>query len=42
VPVGTLDPDHVHLPGINVKRMIIGSPYDKKIEFTTTRKREAA
>ncbi len=39
VPVGTLDPDHVHLPGIYVKRMIVGSPYDKKIEFTTTRPR---
>lgn len=42
VPVGTFDPDHVHLPGIYVKRMIIGSPYDKKIEFRTVREREAA
>src|SRR6478752_6330978 len=33
VPVGSLDPDHIHLPGIYVKRMIVGSPYDKKIEF---------
>ncbi|WP_394653928.1 CoA transferase subunit A [uncultured Sphingomonas sp.] len=42
VPVGSIDPDHIHLPGIYVKRMIIGAPYDKKIEFVTTRPREAA
>ena len=42
VPVGTLDPDCIHLPGIYVKRMIVGSPYDKKIEFRTVRPREAA
>ena len=27
---------------IYVKRLILGAPYDKKIEFTTTREREAA
>lgn len=37
VPVGSFDPDAIHLPGIYVKRMIIGAPYDKKIEFRTTR-----
>ena len=42
VPVGSLDPDAIHLPGIYVKRMILGSPYDKKIEFRTVREREAA
>lgn len=42
VPVGSLDPDTIHLPGIYVKRMIIGAPYDKKIEFRTTRIRETA
>ena len=42
VPVGTLDPDAIHLPGIYVKRMIVGSPYEKKIEFRTVRQREAA
>lgn len=42
VPVGSLDPDHIHLPGIYVKRMIIGAPYDKKIEFRMTRERENA
>ena len=41
VPVGSLDPDTIHLPGIYVKRMIIGAPYDKKIEFRTVRPREA-
>jgi len=42
VPVGSLDPDCIHLPGIYVKRMIVGAPYDKKIEFRTVREREAA
>jgi 3-oxoacid CoA-transferase subunit A len=42
VPVGTLDPDCIHLPSIYVKRMVLGAPYDKKIEFRTTRAREAA
>ncbi len=39
VPVGTINPDSVHLPGIYVKRMIVGAPYDKKIEFRTVRPR---
>jgi len=42
VPVGSLDPDCIHLPGVYVQRMIVGSPYDKKIEFRTVREREAA
>lgn len=42
VPVGSLDPDHIHLPGIYVKRMIVGAPYNKKIEFRMTRSRETA
>jgi 3-oxoacid CoA-transferase subunit A len=42
VPVGALDPDCIHLPGVYVQRMIIGAPYDKKIEFRTVREREAA
>ena len=42
VETGTLDPDCVHLPGIYVKRMILGAPYDKKIEFETVRERETA
>ena len=42
VPAGALDPDCIHLPGVYVQRMIVGSPYDKKIEFVTTRERETA
>lgn len=42
VPVGSLDPDAIHLPSIYVKRLILGAPYDKKIEFRTVREREAA
>lgn len=40
VPTGSLDPDHIHLPGIYVKRLIMGAPYDKKIEFRMVRQRE--
>lgn len=39
VPTGSLDPDHIHLPGIYVKRLIMGAPYDKKIEFRTVREK---
>ncbi|MDG6079120.1 CoA transferase subunit A [Erythrobacter litoralis] len=42
VPAGSLDPDTIHLPGVYVQRMIMGAPYDKKIEFVTTRERETA
>ena len=42
VPVGSLDPDCIHLPSIFVNRLIDGSPYDKKIEFRTVREREPA
>jgi 3-oxoacid CoA-transferase subunit A len=42
VPVGKMVPNCVHLPSIYVKRLIDGSPYDKKIEFVTTREREPA
>lgn len=41
VPTGSLDPDAIHLPGVFVQRIVVGAPYDKKIEFTTTREREA-
>jgi len=41
VPVGSLDPDSIHLPGVYVQRMIVGAPYDKKNEFRTTRQKEA-
>jgi 3-oxoacid CoA-transferase subunit A len=37
VEPGELDPDAIHLPGVYVQRLVVGSPYDKKIEFRTTR-----
>jgi 3-oxoacid CoA-transferase subunit A len=40
VEPGALDPDSIHLPGVYVQRLICGAPYDKKIEFRTTRARE--
>ena len=42
VPTGSLDPDCIHLPGVFVQRLVDGAPYDKQIEFETTREREAA
>ena len=40
VQAGSLNPDCIHLPGIYVQRMIVGAPYDKKIEFRTVREME--
>ena len=42
VPAGRLDPDAIHVPGIYIKRLVLGAPYDKKIEFRTVRQRGAA
>ncbi|HEY0867122.1 MAG TPA: CoA transferase subunit A [Fimbriimonas sp.] len=39
VPVGELDPDCVHTPGIFVKRLLQGTDYVKRIERRTTRPR---
>ncbi|MFY8093930.1 MAG: CoA transferase subunit A [Niveispirillum sp.] len=39
VNVGTIDPDHVHTPGIFVQRIIMGE-HEKRIEQRTTRKRD--
>ncbi|HEY0197148.1 MAG TPA: 3-oxoacid CoA-transferase [Rhodanobacter sp.] len=36
VPVGELDPDNIHVPGIYVDRIIQGATYEKRIEFRTT------
>ncbi len=41
VPVGSLDPDHIHTPGIYVDR-IVQSTFEKRIEQRTVRQREAA
>ncbi len=38
VEVGTLDPDHIHTPGIFVHRVVQGTGYEKRIERRTTRK----
>ena len=42
VPVGSLEADSIHIPGVYVQRLFCGAPYDKKIEFRTTRARENA
>ena len=42
VPTGTLDPDCIHLPAVFVNRLVNRAPYDKKIEFVTTREKETA
>ena len=41
VPTGSLEPDHIHLPGIYVHRLIQGQ-HEKRIEQRTTRKKETA
>jgi len=41
VPMGALDPDSVHLPGIYVHRVVQG-PHEKRIEQRTVRKKENA
>lgn len=37
VPVGALDPDQVHLPGVYVHRIFQGKNYEKRIERKVTR-----
>ncbi|MDX6402531.1 MAG: 3-oxoacid CoA-transferase subunit [Gaiellaceae bacterium] len=32
VEVGELDPNHVHTPGVYVQRVLVGAPYEKRIE----------
>ncbi|MFM2207019.1 MAG: hypothetical protein RL213_994 [Bacteroidota bacterium] len=39
VPAGTLDPDHIHTPGIYVHRIFRGDRYEKRIEQRTVRKK---
>src|SRR6478735_8459785 len=38
VPLGELDPNHIHTPGIYVQRIFQGKDYEKRIEQRTTRK----
>ncbi|WP_336810374.1 CoA transferase subunit A [Bosea sp. MMO-172] len=42
VPVGSLDPEGIHTPGIYVDRVIKSTINEKRIEKLTERKREAA
>ena len=41
VEPGQLEPDHIHTPGIYVKRIVLGARFEKAIEQRTTRKRPA-
>lgn len=38
VPVGSLDPNHIHTPGIYVHRIFEGKNYEKRIEQRTVQK----
>lgn len=40
VPVGTLDPSQIHIPGIFVQRIFQGETYEKRIEQRTVRTRD--
>lgn len=40
VPVGELDPNQIHIPGIFVQRIFQGTNYEKRIEQRTVRKRD--
>lgn len=37
VPVGSLDPDEIHVPGIYVQRLLKGENFEKRIEQRTVR-----
>ena len=37
VPTGSIDPDHIHTPGIFVQRILEGPHYEKRIEKRTVR-----
>lgn len=39
LPVGSLDPNQVHIPGIFVQRIFQGKNYEKRIEQRTVRKK---
>jgi len=41
VPLGALDPDHVHTPGIYVDRVVKTTINEKRVEHRTTRPRPA-
>ena len=39
VPVGELDPNQIHIPGIFVQRIFKGAHFEKRIEQRTVRER---
>jgi 3-oxoacid CoA-transferase subunit A len=39
VPVGSLDPNQIHIPGIFVQRIFEGKDYEKRIEKRTVRQK---
>jgi 3-oxoacid CoA-transferase subunit A len=39
VPVGEIEPDTVHTPGVYVKRIFVGEKYERLIERRTVRKK---
>ena len=41
VPIGSLDKDNIHTPGIYVDKIFAGAVFEKRIERVTTRPREA-
>jgi len=40
VPLGTLDPNQIHVPGIFVQRIFQGEQYEKRIEQRTVRQKD--
>ena len=40
VEIGDIDPDHVHLPGIYVDRIVVNAAPEKRIEQRTIRQPE--
>lgn len=42
VETGTFDPDHIHLPGIYVHRVVLNANPEKRIEMRTVRNPEGA
>ena len=40
LPVGALDPNEIHTPGIFVQRIFQGKEFEKRIEQRTVRKRD--
>ena len=40
VEIGAIEPDHVHLPGIYVQRIVVNATPEKRIEQRTIRQPE--